>query len=162
MGIVSRWEYNKRRLLCIINTTKKLVFLLILVCSLFVLLLPTTKGWWERKRNETRFDTITVSLKAIWLVLCFNLISATGVFFRFRHVKNTDAARVCVPSPRVRKNLRNASQVSSKSRAPLVLFHLQSNRFFFSRASLNYVSLCWICFNALTVVTFERSCLLRF
>lgn len=83
MGIVSRWEYNKRRLLCIINTTKKWVFLLILVCSLFVLLLLTTKGWWERKRNETRFDTITVSLKAIWLVLCFNLISATGVCFSF-------------------------------------------------------------------------------
>lgn len=99
MGFVSRWEYNKRRLLCIINTTKKKwVFLLILVCSLFVLLLLTTKGWWERKRNETRFDTITVSLKAIWLVLYFNLISATGVFFFFATWKIlTQHVFVCLP-----------------------------------------------------------------
>lgn len=32
----------------------------------------------ERKRNETRFDTITVSLKAIWLVLGSVFLSLTS------------------------------------------------------------------------------------
>lgn len=43
-----------------------LILILVICYDLFLLL--TTKVD-ERKRNETRFDTITVSLKAIWLVL---------------------------------------------------------------------------------------------
>lgn len=43
-----------------------LILILVICYDLFLLL--TTKVD-KRKRNETRFDTITVSLKAIWLVL---------------------------------------------------------------------------------------------
>lgn len=43
-----------------------LILILVICYDLFLLL--TTKVD-ERKRNETRFDKITVSLKAIWLVL---------------------------------------------------------------------------------------------
>lgn len=50
-----------------------LILILVICYDLFLLL--TTKVD-ERKRNETRFDTITVSLKAIWLVL-------GSWFFRF-------------------------------------------------------------------------------
>lgn len=54
----------------VIFNSKKMSFslILILVICYDLFLLLTTKVD-ERKRNETRFDTITVSLKAIWLVL---------------------------------------------------------------------------------------------
>lgn len=75
-----------------------LILILVICYDLFLLL--TTKVD-ERKRNETRFDTITVSLKAIWLVLgswffVFYLTSAASFvqnsrvcFFLSLRAKNT-------------------------------------------------------------------------
>lgn len=54
----------------VIFNSKKMSFsliLLLVICYDLFLLLTTKVD--ERKRNETRFDMITVSLKAIWLVL---------------------------------------------------------------------------------------------
>lgn len=71
-GIDSRWDTTKWRFVCVcicnIFNSKKWVspFLICDLCYDFYFL--QQKGD-ERKRNETRFDTITVSLKAIWLVL---------------------------------------------------------------------------------------------
>lgn len=63
-------QQNEGLCVCICNifNSKKWVspFLICDLCYDFYFL--QQKGD-ERKRNETRFDTITVSLKAIWLVL---------------------------------------------------------------------------------------------
>lgn len=71
MGLIrGEIQQNEGLCVCICNifNSKKWVspFLICDLCYDFYFL--QQKGD-ERKRNETRFDTITVSLKAIWLVL---------------------------------------------------------------------------------------------
>lgn len=75
-----------------------LILIFVICYDLFLLL--TTKVD-ERKRNETRFDTITVSLKAIWLVLgswfyfflsyfcCLFCAELACLFFLSLRAKNT-------------------------------------------------------------------------
>lgn len=65
MGLI-RGEIQQNEGLCVF-----VIFLIVkneFLLSWFVIFTSYNKGD-ERKRNETRFDTITVSLKAIWLVL---------------------------------------------------------------------------------------------
>lgn len=75
-GIDSRWDTTKWRCICNIFNSKKMSFSFLGLWFVLRFLLLTTKAM--RKRNETRFDTITVSLKAIWLVLGSVFLSLTS------------------------------------------------------------------------------------
>lgn len=96
----------------------------------------------ERKRNETRFDTITVSLKAIWFILilfplCFYRRSSCNSRDSFPREKYRRRVFVCV--------LRELARPGQQQIAPM-FFHLQSKV-----TSLSRVLCC--CSNALTAVT---------
>lgn len=125
------------------------LFLLCFVCVFVLFSFPTTKMVDERKRNETRFDTITVSLKAIWLVYVFNLTSAlslaqtlaTRVF-----VKNTGGACLCA--------LLSALSFSSKSHPCFSTYNLTVCVSLFVLNYVSFLSLCvLLCLFALMTLT---------
>lgn len=129
-----------------------LILALFCVCVCSFQLSYNKNGWWERKRNETRFDTITVSLKAIWLVYVFNLTSALCIAQTLAtrvSVKNTGGACLCA--------LLSALSFSSKSHPCFSTYNLTVCVSLFV---LNYVSflsfcvlLCLFALMTLTVVT---------
>lgn len=76
MGLI-RGEIQQNEGLFVIFLVVKNEFLLSRFVICVTIFTSYNKGD-ERKRNETRFDTITVSLKAIWLVLGSVFLSLTS------------------------------------------------------------------------------------
>lgn len=99
MGLIRGEIQQNEGLFVIFNSKNEFLLSRFVIC---VTIFTSYNKGDERKRNETRFDTITVSLKAIWLVLGSVFLSLTSaahlcrtrVFFLL--VKNTCVFHVTI------------------------------------------------------------------